>query len=378
MNRQLNLAALLLAASLAATAQNTNTNARLVRNGNEWVQEVTGTLPAGKIVQVKSSSGAIRVQGRRQGGISYVIRERVHAGSEAAARREIERMRFTTLNSGGMARLQAECEGSNGGSIDFEVQVPEQTEFLKLETRGGAVSAKNVRGRVEATTGGGNIQLDEIGGVVSVASAGGQIDIGKVGGDVRVSTGGGNIHIGSAAGRVIASSGGGNLNIGSAKVMNLQTGAGQIKVLKCEGPIRAETGGGTIDLSQIEGPAQLQSGGGGIKINTIRSGLRAETGSGPIVATLARGKSFSDSRLETAVGDIVVYVPEGLGVTVRAAVEVPRGEGILSDFPELKITRSSGYGPREAFAEGSINGGGPLLHVHTTTGNIEFRRTGKQ
>lgn len=376
MKRQLKIAIPLLAVSLAAAAQ--NTNSRLVRNGDAWVQEVRGALSAGKMVQVKSSAGSIRVQGKRQAGITYVIRERVRAGSEAAARREIERMRFTTLNSGGLARLVADCEGSNGGSIDFEVQVPEQTGFLKLETKGGAVSAKNIRGKVEATTGGGNIQLDQIGGLITVASAGGGIEIGKVGGDVRVSTGGGNIHIGSAAGRVIATSGGGNLNVGEAKVMNLQTGAGQIKVLKCEGPIRAETGGGTIDLSQIEGPAQLQSGGGGIKINTIRAGLRAETGSGPIVATLAPGKSFSDSRLETAVGDIVVYVPQGLGVTVRAAVEVPRGEGILSDFPELKITRSSGFGPREAFAEGSINGGGPVLHVHTTTGNIEFRRTGKQ
>ncbi len=376
MNTKLKLAALLLAAGLPAAAQNSET--RLIREGNEWIQEVSGTLSAAREVRVKSSAGSIRVQGGSKMGITYVIREHVRALTQQAARREIERMHFTTASTGEMVRLQADCEGSNGGYIDFEVQVPAQTASLKLETRGGAVSAKNIQGKVEATTGGGNIQLDQIGGMVTVASAGGQIDIGKVGGDVRVSTGGGNIHIGSAAGRVIASSGGGNLNIGSAKVMALQTGGGQIKVAKCEGPIRAETGGGTIDLSEIWGPAQLESGGGGIKINTIRSGLRAETGSGPIVATLARGSTFSDSRLETAVGDIVVYVPEGLGVTVRAAVEVPRGEGIQSDFPELKITHSSGYGPREAFAEGSINGGGPVLHVHTTTGNIAFRRTGKQ
>jgi hypothetical protein len=106
--------------------------------------------------------------------------------------------------------------------------------------------------------------------------------------------------------------------------------------------------------------------------------VQAETGSGPIVATLASGKTFTDSRLETSVGDIVVYVPDGLGVTVRAAVEVARGEGIVSDFPDLKISRPSGYGPRETFAEGSLNGGGPVLHVHTTTGNIEFRRKSKE
>jgi hypothetical protein len=31
-------------------------------------------------------------------------------------------------------------------------------------------------------------------------------------------------------------------------------------------------------------------------------------------------------------------------------------------------------GPREFYAEGNLNGGGPLLHVHTTAGNIEIKR----
>ena len=210
---------------------------------------------------------------------------------------------------------------------------------LKLETRGGAVGEKYRRksrgqhGRRKYTA-----DADEIGGVISVASSGGGIDIGKAGGDVQVATGGGNIHIGSAAGRIIASSGGGNLNIGAARLMTLQTGAGSIKVVKCSGRIKAETGGGSIDLSEIEGPAQIETGGGGIHVGPIRGGLHAETGSGPIIATLAPGTTFTDTRLRNAVGDIIVYVPDGLGVTVRAAVEVPRGQGILSDFPELKIT----------------------------------------
>jgi hypothetical protein len=160
--------------------------------------------------------------------------------------------------------------------------------------------------------------------------------------------------------------------------MTLETGGGSIKVNKCDGQIKAETGGGTIDLSEVDGPAIIESGGGGIKVGAIRKGLRAETGSGPIVATLTRGATFTDSRLETSVGDIIVYVPDGLGVTIRAAVEVARGDGIRSEFPELKITRSGEIGPREVFAEGSLNGGGPVLHVHTATGNIQFLRTHKQ
>lgn len=375
MKRNIQVAALLFSATLAAVAQ--NDNSRLHRAGNEWIQEVKGTLSAGRIVHVKSSAGSIRVQGADQNNVSYTIREHVRAGSEAAARREIAKLHFTALSSGEVVKLQADCEGSDGGYIDFEVAVPAQIANLKVQTNGGAVTARNISGKVEATTGGGNIQLDQISGPITVASGGGTIDIGKVGNDVQVSTGGGNIHVGSAAGRVIASSGGGNLNIGTARVMNLQTGAGAIKVEKCDGQLKAETGGGSIELSEIEGSAQIETGGGGIRVGPIRGGVQAETGSGPIVATLASGKTFTDSRLETSVGDIIVYVPDGLGVTVRAAVEVARGEGIVSDFPDLKISRPSGYGSRETFAEGSLNGGGPVLHVHTTTGNIEFRRTSK-
>jgi hypothetical protein len=104
--------------------------------------------------------------------------------------------------------------------------------------------------------------------------------------------------------------------------------------------------------------------------------LHAVTGGGPIVATLAPGvRSLSDSRLETTEGDIIVYVPDGLGVTIRAAVDTARGDGINTDFHELKILKAeAGFGPREMYAEGDLNGGGPVLHVHTTTGRIEVKR----
>lgn len=375
MSKQLQLATWLLATGLVAVAQTGNT--RLYRSGGEWIQEVTGKLPASRMVTVRSSAGSILVQGASQQNITYVVRERVRAGSEEAARREISRMKFTTFAAGDMVLLKADCEGNGRGSIDFDVQVPRQTAALKLETNGGQVSAENLAGKVAATTGGGKIHLDKIDGPVAVASGGGQIDIGTVGSDVAVSTGGGNIHIGSAAGSVVASSGGGDLRVGSGKLMTLETGGGSIQVNKCEGQIKAETGGGAIDLSEIEGPAVIESGGGGIKVTGIRKGLRAETGSGPIIARLTRGK-LTDSRLETSVGDIIVYVPDGLGVTIRAAVEVARGEGIRSDFPELKITRSGSFGPREVFAEGKLNGGGPILHVHTASGNIQFLKARTQ
>ncbi|HYX52549.1 MAG TPA: hypothetical protein VE783_03805 [Candidatus Limnocylindrales bacterium] len=375
MKTQLQITALALATWLAAGAALAQTgNARVYQQGSDWVQEVTGTLPAAKLVKVTSSAGSIKVVGGPKSGITYTVREHFRAVTKEAALRELSHMQFRTSTSGETVALMAICEGDGRGHIDFEIQVPARTSALKLETQGGAVTAMNIAGKVEATTGGGDIHLDQVGGPITVASAGGQIDIGKVGGDAALSTGGGNIRVVEAAGHLVASSGGGNLNIGSARLMTLETGAGSIKVDKCQGQLKAQTGGGTIDLSEIGGAAMIESAGGGIKIGTVRGGLRAETASGPIYATLARGASFTDSRIETAMGDIIVYVPEGLGVTVKAMVETARGRGITTEFPELKVSQSGGMGPREAWAEGSINGGGPVLHVHTATGNIDFKR----
>jgi hypothetical protein len=378
MKKNLQLATVILAAGFlsATVAQNTSPNPRLYRtNGGEWIQEVSGTFSAGKTVRVKSSSGSIHIQGAQQNNVTYTIREHVRAGTEARARHELGRMKFTTYSSGDMVVLQADCEGSNQGSIDFEIRVPAQTQLVRLQTDGGAVAANNLSGRVEAKTGGGAIQLDRITGVIAVSSGGGNIDIGKVGNDVQAATGGGNIRLVSAAGEVTARSGGGNLNIGWAKVMTLQTGGGSIKVTKCDGKIKAETAGGNIELNDI-GAAEIETGGGSIHIGPVKGGVRAETSAGAILAKLASGGvPFTDSKLETQMGDIVVYVPEGLGMNVRAAVEAARSWGIRSEFGELKITSpAGGMGPREYYAEGSLNGGGPLLHVHTTAGNIEIKR----
>src|SRR6476659_11461037 len=277
MKKSLQLATIVLAATAAAVAQ----GPRLYRTqGNEWIQEVSGTFSAGKTVKVKSSSGSIHIQGAHQNNVTYTIREHVHAFSEDRARRELSHMKFTTYSSGDTVVLQADCEGSNQGSIDFEIKVPAETQLVRLQTEGGAVAAKNLSGRVEAKTGAGGIQLDRSSGVIAVSSGGGNIEIGKVGNDVEASTGGGSIRLVSAAGHVTAKSGGGNLNIGWAKVMTLQTGGGSIQVTKCDGKIKAETAGGNIELNDIAGTAEIETGGGSIHIGPVQGGVRAQTAAG--------------------------------------------------------------------------------------------------
>jgi len=376
MTKQTQLAVVVFVVSLAAIAQ--DSSSRVYRVNGEWIEEINGTLPAGTIVKVKTTVGPIRLNGAQQDYITYTVRKHVRAGSESAARQEFAGLRFTASNVGNVALFHGEC-GSRG-YVGFDLNVPARTSYVRLDTSGGTISARNIAGKVEAVTGGESIQLDDIGASAYASSGGGNIEIGRVGGDVQVETGGGSIHILSAGGYVMASSRGGTLVIGSGKAMKLQTGAGGIHVNRCAGEMKASTGGGSIDLKDVDGPAQVESrGGGSIRVGPVRGGLHVDTGSGPIVVDLAKGAAaFTDSRLETSAGDIVVYIPDDLGVTIQAAVEVTRGIGILSDFPGLKISNGrQQWGPHDASAEGALNGGGPVLHVHTTNGTIEFKRKKK-
>ena len=181
MSQPLQLATLFLAASVAAVAQTSNTSGsgwRLSRQGNEWIQEITGTLPASKLVRVKSSAGSIHAQGTNQNNVTFTVREHVRAATEEAAKKELGRLKFSTYSSGETV-LRAECEAPRHGYSDFDIQSPSHTPAVKLETAGGAVTAKNLSGKLDVVTGGGDIRLDQIGGAVSIASGGGNIEIGK-------------------------------------------------------------------------------------------------------------------------------------------------------------------------------------------------------
>jgi DUF4097 and DUF4098 domain-containing protein YvlB len=384
-------AVLLLLISFAAAQQT-----RVFQEGGNWAREITGSLPSSRNLRVKVDVGSVRVEGGSQQEIQYVIRNRAHTSSEESARRQFEGYQVTTSVHGDTAWVVAECHTSNAHhfSGEFVIRVPRNMDSVKVETDGGSVATTAVSGRVDAESGGGSIHLDDIGGPIHAETGGGSIDVGSVGGDVDLSTGGGSIKIGSAKGKVNASSGGGNVVLASGmQGAVLETGGGSIEVNHCSGPVKATTGGGSIDLGDIGGKAEIETGGGSIRLSSATGPVRAETGSGSIELNrvssaraetgaggiIARFVSSSgersDSQLETSAGDITVYLAPNINVSIRASIEVSNGHQIHSDFPEINVRSEGGdWGPKVVSAEGGLNGGGPLLKVSTTTGDIYFRR----
>jgi hypothetical protein len=384
------ITALVLLCSVPLLAQ----QSRVYRDGRSWVEESSGTMTPARTLRVTSDCGNIHVQGGAQ-AIKYVIKKRSYAGSEAEARRQFDRYRINAGRSSDTATIDAKWSGGRTERFSTEmfVELPRDTDLVHLDTRGGNLTVNGTNARLELTTMGGHISADDVGGT-RANTMGGNVTIGAVRGDTWVHSGGGNIQVGNSQGRVEVSTAGGNISVNSMASGTLQTGAGSIEIGQSRGDLSATTAGGSVEVNEVQGKATLQSGGGNIHLGSARGrvtansgggsiemwklwqGAQAQTGAGTITAEFVGGRgAFTDSLLRTSAGDVVVYLNGSVPCTIHASSELASGQGIRSEFPELKITSEGGtYGPRSVMADGAINGGGQILKIRTTIGQIEIRK----
>lgn len=366
------------------------------REGGSWAEEISGSLAGVKVLRVKVDTGGVVVRGGQQQGINYVAHIRFGTTNEQEARHQFDNYKINAYVKGDTAWIVGEWEGNRQPrrcSSEFSIHVPREMTLVKLETDGGEVEAMALNGRVEAETGGGSVHLDDIGGGVSAETGGGSIDVGTVSGEIGLHTGGGSIEVRQANGKVVAETGGGSVEIrNGAEGAIIETGGGSIQVRHCNGKVKASTGGGSIDLGDIGGPAEIDTGGGSIRLTSAKGHVHAETGGGGIelygvpsaqaqtgaggitVKLVNTGGERRDSELETSAGDITVYIASDVALNVRASVDLANGHHIMSDFPDIHVHSEGDWGSKTISAEGRLNGGGPMLKVRTTTGDINFRR----
>ena len=382
----------MLAASLPALAQ----QPRVTRDGRSWVETSNGVLtPAGRVLRVNTDIGSIHIKGGAQ-GLRWTVAKRSFASSEQDARRQFERFHIVAAKRNDIATIEGNSAHGDMSrfTVDITIEVPREMQAISVNSQAGNVSVSNSAARVDAVTGGGNVDLDNISGAVRARTAGGNIQIGTVNSALAIKSGGGNINIANAR-QIDVSTLGGNIAVGNTTGGLIQTGGGSIDVRHSGGELKVATAGGTVEIGDVNGPLRVDTGGGNIRVGGARGrvlaitgggnielyklakGAQAQSGAGTITAEFIGGRgSFGDSALRTTAGDVVVYLSGGTSCTVHAASEMASGRGIRSDFPELKITSEGGdFGPKTMYLDGSINGGGPLLKVRTSIGQIEFRRS---
>lgn len=216
--------------------------------------------------------------------------------------------------------------------LEYHVTVPEKFN-ADVDTWSGPVSVRDLHGEVRAHTSGGALDFEHIGGPVNGRTSGGPITLVGGKGMATVHTSGGPIHIKEVAGDVDAFTSGGPISI-----------EGNV------GRVRARTSGGSISIERASGS------------------IDASTSGGPVSASLI-GQPKEDCRLTTSGGSIDVRLSKSAHVDLDASTS---GGHVWTDFA-VQSNAASDDDRHSRELHGPVNGGGPLLYLHTSGGGISIR-----
>ena len=373
-----------------------------VRHGNaSWTETYEWTAPAregGKLI-LRADMGSVEITPGAGNQLEGRLVLRVYTGSEEKARRVFDAYHLSARSiEGGGVYVNGELSGSrhhdHSAGAEFDIKLPARFNLdvetqggdigvegalqgeARLTTAGGDIHTTDISGPIKVETAGGGITLGNLGARAEARTAGGSIQVGNVRGDANVETSGGEIQVGQVDGTLRAETAGGDVVIvGAAGQVVAQTAGGQIQVGPTGGSVRAETAGGSIRLQGARGRVVAETAGGSIDLLQLEAGVRASTSAGRILAEFnASAKTFAASQLEASMGDVYVYLPVGLRLTIDAAIDAAAGHHIVTDFPLSILGDKEDFGERTIRGHGNLNGGGEVLRIRTVAGNIEIRK----
>jgi hypothetical protein len=270
---------------------------------------------------------------------------------------------------------------TSGGDIDLvridgivtaktsggDVTVSENKQSVAIKTSGGDVKISDVMGAVDAVTSGGDISVENNRAKVSVKTSGGDIELKNIGAEVDAHTSGGDITVDGTNGALEVSTSGGDIDLKNIKdVINAKTSGGDIEAMNVLNGIYAATSGGDVDLNDIQGFVEAKTSGGDVEAKI----------------TLKDFSKDHHVNMKSSGGSLILYIPEKLPATITAVINI-RGASwqdydISSDFPltSKKESEEAKSGRREEVirSEGKINGGGDLIFLETTNGNISINK----
>jgi hypothetical protein len=177
---------------------------------------------------------------------------------------------------------------------------------------------------IEIETAGGNLSVDNVKGMINGSTSGGNIDIDSIDGTVKLSTSGGNLGIYNSKGE-----------------LELETSGGNIKGESITGTLNVETSGGNIILRETLGKIYATTSGGDIRVDV---------------------KENKGVSLRTSGGNIVLRVPKSLAATIEAETSAGDVNCELDFSGKIKEGRMNG----------KINGGGNIVHLETSGGDIDI------
>ncbi|HEU4635722.1 MAG TPA: DUF4097 family beta strand repeat-containing protein [Edaphobacter sp.] len=161
-----------------------------------------------------------------------------------------------------------------------------------------------------------------------------------------------------------AASGSGDLTVDNVgATLKAQTGSGSVHATGIRGAATLGSGSGDVELQQAgPGDVRAETGSGSLHLSGVDGGLKASTGSGDIDVA---GQPTTDWKLSTGSGSIRMALSSGAKFNLVADT----GSGSVSVSQPITMQGSL----NRHHITGSVNGGGPLVHANTGSGDITIR-----
>jgi hypothetical protein len=163
---------------------------------------------------------------------------------------------------------------------------------------------------------------------------------------------------------IAATTGSGDLtidNVGST--LKAQTGSGSVHASGIHGTATLGSGSGDVELRQSgPGDVRAETGSGSLHLHGVNGGLKASTGSGDIDV---EGQPVTDWKLSTGSGSIQM----ALGTGAKFNLVADTGSGSVNVSQPISMQGSLNH----HHISGSVNGGGPIIHANTGSGDITIR-----
>lgn len=265
-------------------------------------------------LEVSTRSGDISVRNGPAGTVT--VRGKIHVGDRW----------FTGNRQGDVSDIEKNPPISQSGnsiridytkyhdlSIDYEITAPADTS-VQTHSGSGDQNVEGLTGKVDLQSGSGDMRLREIGNDVHVKTGSGDVEARAISGAFGIESGSGDV-------RVEANSEGGNSSV--------RTGSGSIELRGVKGGLRVESGSGDVTIS-----------------GTQTAAWDIRTSSGNVELQLQPGAAFD---LDATAGSGNVTVDGPVTMTVEG---------------DLRKARHS--------IQGKVGGGGPLVTVHTGSGDVHI------
>lgn len=185
---------------------------------------------------------------------------------------------------------------------------------------------------------------------------------------IRTRSGSGDQIIEGTQGNADLQSGSGDIKLSQLTgEIRLQTGSGDVRAREISGAVRGGTGSGNIELEEAgSGDIDLHTGSGNVTVRGVQGGLRAEAGSGDIIA---EGAQTGPWTIRTGSGNVRVRFPANAAFDA----DISTSSGTLDVDAPITMTVQGRVQERHKSIQGKVRGGGPLLSLHTGSGDIHIQ-----